>query len=195
MPHGLFFADLMGVLALSHGRMIVRDFMDFSVANLVQPRIAHMPDHGRTVIEHRHREHARHSFPFGIAARRTQNFVVGHGNGLAHALLGGAGLPFQTRAHPPDSNFGGLLAGRLPADTVDHEENAALRIHVQRVFIISPHEPRIASPGKPQLGISGQALPSLGLGIHRRDAETLRRTTSPQRYGGTGKKTAVAHDT
>ena len=58
------------ILALAHRRMVVRDLADLAAADLVQPRIAHVADDRRAVLQHREREHAGHPFPFGIGARR-----------------------------------------------------------------------------------------------------------------------------
>src|ERR1039458_7885087 len=108
-------------------RMVVGDFPNPPAPDLVGPRIAHMPHHGRPVLEHRHRQDTGHALPFRIAARRRQDFVVRHGDGFADALLHGARLALQPRAHPPHGDLRRLLAGGLSADAVHHQENPALR--------------------------------------------------------------------
>ena len=137
--------SLVVVLALAHRRMVVGDFADLTAANLVEPRIAHVSHHRRAVVEHRHGKHAGHPLPFRIAARGAQNLVIRHGDGFAHALFRGAGLPFQARPHAAHGDLGGLLARGLPADAVHHQENAALRVDMQRVFVVLAHRARVAT--------------------------------------------------
>ena len=130
MTHGFGFADFVVILALAHGGMVVSDLANLAAADLVKARIAHVADYGRAVFQNGDRQDAGHPLPFGIAARLPQDFVVGHGDGFADALLGGAGLAFEARADTAHGDLGGLFAGGLAADAVDHEENAALGVDV-----------------------------------------------------------------
>ena len=82
--------------------------------------------------------------PFRIGARGAQNLVVGHGDGLADALFGGAGLALQARAHALHGDLGGLLAGGLAADAIHHQEDAALGVDVERVFVVPAHPAGVA---------------------------------------------------
>src|ERR1035437_7818463 len=116
VAHGVRLAQFAVVLAFAHRRMIVRDLPNFAAAHLVEPRIANVSHHRRPVFQYGQGEHARHAGELRVSARRAQNFVVGHGDGLAYALLDGAGQPLQARAHPLHGDFRRLLAGGLPAD-------------------------------------------------------------------------------
>ena len=86
----------------------------------------------------------------GLACAARENLVVGHGDGFADALLGGAGLAFQAGAHAVDGDLRGLLAGVLAADAVHHQEDAALGVDVQRVFVIAAHAAGIARARAPE---------------------------------------------
>src|SRR5262249_11531557 len=79
-----------------------------------------------------------------------QNFVVGHGDGFADALLGGAGLAFEPPAHTFDRNRGGPLTCVLSANTVDHQEDAAIGIGVPRIFGVAADSPRVAAAREPE---------------------------------------------
>ncbi len=88
--------------------------------------------------------------PFGIFTGGAQNFVIGHGDGLADALLGGAGLALQARAQTGDGDFGGLLAGGLPANPIHHAEDAAVGVQVEGVFVIVANPPGVARARAPE---------------------------------------------
>ena len=105
VAHGVRLAQFATVFALADRGMIVRDLADFAAAHLVETRIAHVSHHGRAVFQHGEGEHARHAGEFGVGARLAQNFVVGHGDGLADALLDGAGLALEARAHARARRF------------------------------------------------------------------------------------------
>ena len=154
MPHGVGLAQLAAVFTLADGRLVVRDLLNGSVPDLIQPRIPHMTHHGAAILQHRHGEHARHALPFRIAARRAQNLIVGHGDGLANALFGGPGLSFQARAHAVYRDRGGLFARGLSANAVHHQEDAALRVDVECVFVVAAHPARVAGPRVPDLGLN-----------------------------------------
>ena len=83
----------------------------------------------------------------GLARAGAQDFVVGDGDGFAHALLRGAGLALQAGAHAVHRDFGGLLARGLPADAIHHQEDAAVGVDVQGVFVVLAHAARIAGAG------------------------------------------------
>ena len=80
----------------------------------------------------------------GLSCGGAQNLVVGDGDGFADALLGGAGLALQAGAHALDGDLRGLLAGGLPADAVDHQEDAALGVDVPRVLVVLAHPADVA---------------------------------------------------
>ena len=63
VPHRLDFGDLVGVLALADRRVIARDFLDAVATELVQPRVAHMPNRGDLLADDGDGEHAGHPRP------------------------------------------------------------------------------------------------------------------------------------
>ena len=65
-----------------------------------------------------------------------------------------AGLPLQPRAHALHRNLRRLLARGLPADAIHHQEDAALRVHVERVLVVAPHAAGVARPRAPDLGLN-----------------------------------------
>ena len=154
VTHGLQLVQLARFLALADGRMVVGDFADGAAANLVEARIAHVAHHRGAVLQQDQREHAGHAFPLRIGTGGAQDFVVGHGDGFADALLGRAGLPLQARAHAPDGDLRGLFTGGLPADAVHHEKDAAVRVDVKRIFVVPAHQPRIARRRAPHIGLN-----------------------------------------
>src|ERR1035437_5379117 len=153
VAHGVRLAQLAIVFALAHRRMIVRDLADFAAPHLVEPRIAYVAHHRLAILHDDQREHARHPLEFRVGSRRPQNFVVGHGDRLADALFHGAGLPLQARAPPLHGHLRRLLAGSLPADAVYHQEDAALRVDMERVLVVAPHAARVARPRAPDVGL------------------------------------------
>src|ERR1017187_10218948 len=153
VAHGVRLAQLAIVFALAHRRMIVRDLADFAAPPLVEPRIAHVAHPRRAILHEDQREHARHPLEFRVSSRRPQSFVVGHGDRLADALFHGAGLPLQARAHPLHGDLRPLPAGSLPADAVYHQEDAALRVDMERVLVVAPHASRVARPRAPDVGL------------------------------------------
>ncbi len=98
------------------------------------------------------REHARHACHSGLARAALDDLIVGHGDGFADALFGGAGLPLQARADAPHRDLGRLLARGLPADAIHHQEDAAVRIEVQGVLVVLAYPARIAGARAPELG-------------------------------------------
>src|ERR1019366_6136339 len=114
VAHGLKLGQLAALFTLADGRMVVGDLANRAAADLVEARIAHVSYYRRTVLQHGQREHARHAFPLWVGTRRAQDFVVGHGDGFADALLGRARLPLQARAHALHGDLRGLFAGGLP---------------------------------------------------------------------------------
>ena len=125
MLHRLALAQLPVVFALPHRRVIARQLLDVTAAELVKPRVAHMTDDDIAVGRHRDGEDARHPLPFGAARAEPVDLVVREGNGLANAILGRAGFPFQAGAHDAERRLRRGFAGRLPADPVDDDEDAA----------------------------------------------------------------------
>ncbi len=144
MAHGVGLAQLAAILAFAHRRMIVRDLADLAAAHLVEARIAHVPGHGGAVLQHHQSEHAGHAAPLLVTARRAQNLIVGHRDGLANALLGGAGLALQAGAYTLHRNRRRLLARGLAADAIHHQENAALLVDVERVLVVAANAAWVA---------------------------------------------------
>ena len=87
-----------------------------------------------------------------IAPRQAQDLVIGDGNGFADALGRIPGLALQAIADHRERDVGGLLARRVPADAVDHQEDAALGIAMNAVLVVGPHPPGIAFRGALQPG-------------------------------------------
>ena len=150
MRHGVALAQLARVLALADGRVVVRQLVDLAAANLVEPGVAHVPDGEVALLHQRQREHAGHSLPLRVGARDIEYFVVGDGDGFADALLGGAGLPLQAAPDARLRNRRRLLARRLPAHAVDHQEDAAVHVVVDAVLVILADQARVAVGGADQ---------------------------------------------
>ena len=118
----------------------------------------------------------------GLIGGGAKNFVVGQRNGFADALLGGAGLALQARAHAFHGDLRGLLAGGVTADAVDHQEDAAVGVDVPGVFVVPAHPAHVAGAGEFEAGLNHW----------RRCGNPGRRTpASPMRaWGGTGASTS-----
>ena len=128
VPHRVDFGDLVGVLALADRRVIARDFLDAVAAELVEPRVARHARSSRAcspttatvsthaIPVHSGREDAtrRISLLAIVIASRTRS-------------RGRAGLPLEPRPQHRQRHVGGLAAGRLAADAVDEDEEAAGR--------------------------------------------------------------------
>jgi hypothetical protein len=145
--HGLGFAQLAAVLALAHRRMVVRDLADLAAADLVQPRIAHVPHHRRAVLQHRHRQHAGHALPTPDCRAPPRRISL-----LAMVMASRtrcSTVPVcrsrraRTRLH---RDLRRLLARGLPADAVHHQEDAALGVHVQASSLLRRTRPRSLAP-------------------------------------------------
>ena len=104
-------------------------------AQLVQPRVADVPDHDVAVVDDGDGEHAGHALPLGPERREPVDFVVGEGNGLAHAILDRAGLALEARAQHRQRGLGRLLARRLAADAVDDDEETARGVAVETILV------------------------------------------------------------
>ncbi len=154
MPHRIRFAQLAAVLALTHRRMIVRDLANFAAPHLVKPRIADVPGHRGAVLQHDQGEHAGHALPLRVGARRPQDFVVGHRDGLAYALLGSAGLALQARANALHRKRRRLFPRGLAADAIHHQEDAALLIDVEGVLVVTADASGIARTRAPDFGLN-----------------------------------------
>jgi len=148
--HGVGLAQLARVLALAHRRVIVGNFADGAGAELVQARIADVADGGAALLHQRGGEHARHALIFRVGAGHLEDFVVGDGDGLADALFGGAGLALEAAADAGLGDGGGAFAGGLPANAVHHQEDAALGVAVDAVFVVLPHQPGMRAGGADQ---------------------------------------------
>ena len=72
------------------------------------------------------------------SAGAAEDLVVGERDGLAHALRGRAERTRQPLEDDVVRDGRGDLAGRLPADAVDHAEDAALRVDERHVFVVGP---------------------------------------------------------
>src|SRR5581483_6029536 len=136
VAHGFGFGQFVAVLALADGGMVVGDLVDLAAADAVEARIAHVADDGSAFFDDRDGEDARHTFPLGVAFGGAQDLIVGHGNGFADALLDGTALAFEARAQAGHGDLGGLFAGCLAADANHDEEDAAVGIDVERIFVV-----------------------------------------------------------
>jgi hypothetical protein len=153
MAHGFSFADLAFIFALADGGMIVRDLANLAAAEMVETRIAHVADDGRSIVEHGHGEHAGHALPFGIGLRSFEDFIIGDGDGFADALFGGASLALKAGTEALDGNGRGFFAGSLTADAIDDEEDAAVGVNVEGVLIVSADAAGVGAAGEFEGGL------------------------------------------
>src|SRR5262249_35479124 len=139
------------VLSFTDRGMVTGYLGDPTLPDLVEARIAHMPDYGRSVVEQDNGQDARHAAPFGMGARRPKNFIVGHRDGLRDTFRGASRLAFQAAANPGQRNLGRLLASSLTANAVDHDEDATLGVNMDSVLIVEANDPRMAISGAPNV--------------------------------------------
>ena len=155
MAHGLGFGQFAGVFALADRRVVVRDLADLRRARIwyrrespTCPITAEPFSSTATVSTQAMPSHS------GLARACAEDFVIGHGDGFADALLGGAGLALQAGAHALHRDLGGLLAGRLPANAVHHQEDAAVGVDVAGVFVVPAHAAGVARPRALQIRLN-----------------------------------------
>ena len=151
MPHSVGFGKVVPILTLTDWRMIVRDLLDAVCADFVEPRVSDVADDSRSVFDHRNREDASHPVPLRICSGEAEDFVIGDRNSFPDALPGATGLTFQAASNHTERNIGGLFAGGVSTDAVDHKKNAAVRIEVKTIFIVGAHQARMAVARTPQL--------------------------------------------
>src|SRR6185437_11573977 len=92
-------------------------------------------------------EDARHASPVGGHRGEPEDLIVGEEDGLADAIFDAAGFALEPRAHERQRGFRGLLAGRLTADAVDDDEDAAERVVVVAIFVDLALEAGVARTG------------------------------------------------
>jgi hypothetical protein len=80
----------------------------------------------------------------------VEDLVVRDGDGFTHAVGGCAGLTFQPLAQHPDGNVGGPATGRLSANAIDDDEDAAGEVDVEAILVDGALAADIAQPGRPQ---------------------------------------------
>jgi hypothetical protein len=151
VAHGFGLGEVTAVLTLADGGMIVSDLLDPAAPDLVQPRISHVPDDGRPVFDHCHREDASHSVPLSICSSKTKDLIIGNGNGLADALAGAACLALETAPDHAQGNVRGFFTGGMPADSINHKKDAPIRVEVKSVLVIGPNQTRMGVARAPQL--------------------------------------------
>src|SRR5207302_4882596 len=116
-------------------------------AQLVQSRVADMADRRSAILDDRDGEHAGHPAPFGPQRRRAADLVVRNGDRLADAVRDGSGFALETRAQHPHREVRGFPAGRLPADTIDDDEESTNDVDVKPVLVDLALQARIRLAG------------------------------------------------
>ena len=71
------------------------------------------------------------------------NLVVGNRDRFSHAIRGRAGFPLQPRPQHRQRHVGGFAAGRLAADAVDEDEEAARDVDVEPILVDLALEARV----------------------------------------------------
>jgi hypothetical protein len=147
MLHGLQFIEPAAILAISYGRVIVRDFANLAATQLVQPGIPNMTDSHLTLFNDGDRQNTSHPFPLVTRLGQAKNFVVGHRDRFTNAIGKAAGLSFEPGSHPVQSYFRRLFAGCLTTNAIDHQKNASLDIEVKTIFVVGPQKARMSFTG------------------------------------------------
>ncbi len=160
MAHGLRLGDLVSVLALADRRVIARHLLEPPAAQLVQTRIADVPDGRAAVADHRGGQHAGHPFPLGPGAGEGVDLVVRDGNGFAQPGGDRTGFAFEPGPQHRQRDIGRLPAGRLAADAVDHEEQATRGIAVKPILVDFAPAADVSGAGGVEGGCAGMACVS-----------------------------------
>ena len=147
VAHRFGLGNLTRILPHADGRMVARDLRNGAAPDLVQPRIADVPDHRLAIRHHRHRQHACHPGELRTALRLFEDAPSGQRDAFADAFLDGAGRALQARQQLRFGDRRGPFAAGLPADAVDDEIDAALVVFVDTVFIVAADTPGITDGG------------------------------------------------
>ena len=117
--HGFSLAQVPGIFTDADKRVVVRQLVDASRMQFVEPCIADVRSVDAAVFDQRHREDAGHLRQLGFLSRLAIDMMVRQDHSLAQAHLGRAGPVHQ----PPDEGLlgrlGGYVAARVAAYSVD----------------------------------------------------------------------------
>lgn len=136
--HGCGLGKLAVIFALAYWGMVQSDFFHLPISNLVQAAITDMADGDRTSFDHRQRQNASHAMQLGLTLRALKDAIVRQRDGFADALFGVARRILEAITDGVDGDASSFFAGRLAADSIDHDEQAFLLVHVVQVFIVRP---------------------------------------------------------
>ena len=104
--------------------MVPGDLLDPATTQSVEACVADVSDRRNSLLDDRDGEDARHPVPFRARRGQAIDLVVGNRDRLSHALGDRPRLAFKPFSQHRKGDIGRLPAGRLPADTVDHDEQA-----------------------------------------------------------------------
>ncbi len=147
MLHRLFLGKRAGVFIFPHRRMVGGELADGAVPQQVEPRIAHMADRDRAVLDQRQGEHAGHPAAALVRLCAAIDAIVRSGNGGANTVLGrgmGESHGVANRFH---CGLRGELSGCVSAHAIHHHEQAPLGVHPVAVLVLLAQ----------QTGIGGRA--------------------------------------
>ena len=147
MAHRLGLGEGAGVLELADRRMVAGQLGNRAVANLEEPRVAHVPEpHEVAVAPGRP---ATQAMPFSARspARGLKDRLVGAARASRRSA---ADVRRQPGAQRLGRNLGRALAGEVSADAVDDAEESAPIVEEEAVLVVVALETRVRISGGAQ---------------------------------------------